>query len=374
MNSDQPLPGTAAMTAPASFPAGRAVRRGTNQVVKAYTELLVQVRTAGLQKRRRTFYISFLCVLVLFLCALGTGFVLLGSTWFQLLLAGGLGLLLTQFAFLSHELAHHQVFSSGKVNDWFARVLGCGVVGMSYSMWVAKHGAHHAYPNVKDKDPDIHTGVVAFHREGAETKHGLGALFTRHQGTLLFPLITFLGISLVADSVKVLFGRRKVRYRWLELALMGLRFGAYLAALFLMLPAGMAFAFLGVQLGVFGLYMGASFAPNHKGMPLLAADSRADFLTRQVLTGRNIRGGYWMDTLMGGLNHQVEHHLFPDMARPQLRAASRIVRSYCAERGIPYTETSLFESYGIVVRYLNGVGQFSMDPFDCPMVRSFRRP
>ena len=103
------------------------------------------------------------------------------------------------------------------------------------------------------------------------------------------------------------------------------RLALYLAVIFYFLPLGMAFAFVGVQMAVFGVYMGASFAPNHKGMPQLPAESKVDFLRRQVLTSRNIRGGTFIDTYMGGLNYQVEHHLFPNMARPHLR--SRRARS-----------------------------------------------
>ena len=85
----------------------------------------------------------------------------------------------------------------------------------------------------------------------------------------------------------------------------------------------MAFAFLGVQLAVFGLYMGASFAPNHVGMPIVARDAKLDFLSKQVLTSRNVSGGWWATVLMGGLNYQIEHHLFPSMPRPHLANARR---------------------------------------------------
>jgi fatty acid desaturase len=343
-----------------------------NPVIETYSALLKTVRARGLMRRRRTFYISLFAVLMLALGAAGTGFVLLGQTWFQLLIAAGLGVLFTQFAFLAHEAAHHQIFASGRANDWSARILGPLLVGMSYAMWVKKHTAHHQNPNTKGMDPDIHTGVVAFHEEGAATKHGLAAVFTRHQGTLLFPIILFLGFSLVLDSLKTLLGRQGVRYRYVELGLLVLRFGALLMALFLVLPWGMALAFVGVQMAVFGFYMGASFAPNHKGMPILEAGSRVDFLTRQVVTSRNIRGGFFMDTLLGGLNHQVEHHLFPDMARPELRRSNGLVREACARNGIEFTETSLLQSYAIVVAYLNRVGLSAVDPFECPLVRQYR--
>ncbi|NVM98796.1 acyl-CoA desaturase [Arthrobacter sp. SDTb3-6] len=344
----------------------------SNRVVESYSTLLRTVRAAGLMRRRRMFYLTVFAVLLLALGAAGTGFVLLGQTWYQLLIAAGLGILFTQFAFLAHEAAHHQIFASGRMNDWSARILGPLLVGMSYAMWVRKHTAHHQNPNTKGKDPDIHTGVMVFHEEGAATKHGVAAVFTRHQGTLLFPIILFLGYSLVLDSFKTLLGRRGVRYRYVEIGLLVLRFGALLTALLLVLPWGMALAFVGVQMAVFGFYMGASFAPNHKGMPILESGSRVDFLSRQVLTSRNIRGGFFMDTLLGGLNRQVEHHLFPDMARPELRRSTELVRATCERNGIELTETSLVESYAIVVAYLNRVGLTAVDPFECPLLRQFR--
>src|SRR5690606_20529602 len=122
--------------------------------------------------------------------------------------------------------------------------------------------------------------------------------------------------------------RHKVDQRWLEISMILARLAAYVAVIFLVLPFGMAFAFIGVQLGVFGVYMGASFAPNHKGMPIIPRETKVDFLRRQVLTSRNIKGGFLMDTFMGGLNYQIEHHLFPNMPRPALRRANEIVKEY----------------------------------------------
>jgi Fatty acid desaturase len=77
-----------------------------------------------------------------------------------------------------------------------------------------------------------------------------------------------------------------------------------------------------------GLYLGSVFAPNHKGMPILSRDDDSDFLRRQVLTARNVRGGRLTDLLLGGLNYQIEHHLFPSMPRPSLRRAQPLVHAY----------------------------------------------
>lgn len=147
----------------------------------------------------------------------------------------------------------------------------------------------------------------------------------------------------------------------------------YPALIFIVLSPGIAVVLLAVQLGIFGFYMGVSFAPNHKGMPIVPADAKLDFFSKQVRTSRNITGGWWATWLMGGLNYQIEHHLFPNMPRPHLAKARVIVRRFCAELEVPYTETSLLRSYGIVIAYLNRVGLAARDPFECPITAEFRR-
>ena len=83
---------------------------------------------------------------------------------------------------------------------------------------------------------------------------------------------------------------------------------------------------------------------------------------------RNIAGSRLLDTVMGGLNYQIEHHLFPSMPRPHLRLASPMIAQYCRDHGVPYTQTGLLQSYGIVVRYINRVGLGESDPFECPVL------
>ena len=122
------------------------------------------------------------------------------------------------------------------------------------------------------------------------------------------------------------------RHRAWEAALLAVHFAAYLGAVFLVLPPVKAVVFILVQQGLFGFYLGCSFAPNHKGMPVLAASDKTDFLRRQVLTSRNVRGGWLTDFALGGLNYQIEHHLFPSMPRPNLRRAQPLVAAFCAER------------------------------------------
>ena len=346
---------------------------GLENPTTTFASLLKTIREAGLLQRRTGFYMLVLSALALALGGLTTGFILLGDSWFQLLIAAGLGLVLTQVAFVAHEASHRQIFESGPANDRLGRILADGVVGISYAWWMTKHTRHHANPNTVGKDPDIEIDTISFIEEDAAKAKGVLAFVTRRQGYLFFPLLTLEGINLHFRSILTLFTAEKVDKRWLEFTLIGLRLSIYLAILFTFLPVGMAFAFLGVQMAVFGVYMGASFAPNHKGMPLIAEGAKVDFLSKQVLTSRNIRGR-GMSYFMGGLNYQIEHHLFPSMPRPHLKHAREIVIEHCKTIGVPYTETTLVRSYAIVVDYLNRVGLSARDPFDCPMVNQFRRP
>ena len=108
----------------------------------------------------------------------------------------------------------------------------------------------------------------------------------RHQGWLFFPLLTLEGFSLLVGSIRTGLQPGQVSHQRLEVALVVARLAAYVTVLLLVLPAGKAFAFFFVQSAVFGVCLGGSFAPNHKGMPIVPATSTIDFLRRQVLMSR----------------------------------------------------------------------------------------
>nr|WP_300266796.1 acyl-CoA desaturase [Microbacterium sp.] len=341
-------------------------------MAKAYRSVSQVVRELGLLRRAHWFYATVGAGIAVALGGAITGFILLGDSWFQLLIAAALGIIFTQIAFLAHEAAHRQILTSGPANFRLARIL-VGLVGMSYSWWDNKHTKHHGNPNQVGRDPDIEVDTVSFLETDAAKSRGLIRMITRRQGWLFFPLLTLEGLNLHYLSLKYLLTKKNVPGRWFELTLIVVRIAAVVVPVFLLLPLGMAFAFMGVQLAVFGVYMGASFAPNHKGMPIIEPGARLDFFTKQVRTSRNISGGWWVTALMGGLNYQVEHHLFPNMPRPYLAQAREIVRDYCLANDVPYTETTLLHSYAIVIEYLNRVGLAAGDPFDCPAVAQFGR-
>jgi fatty acid desaturase len=339
-----------------------------------YSALLHTVKDAGLLRRNRRFYAITFAAITVAMAGAWVGLVLLQDTWYTLLIAAALGVIFTQYAFITHEISHRQVFESGKVSEFSGRFMADLVVGISYSWWMSKHSRHHANPNTVGKDPDVEKDYIVFLEEDAKGATGIKRWLLERQGWLFFPILLAEGLNLhIHAFVEVFSKRRKVDKRALEIVLLAIRNVGYVALIFWLLPPGMAFAFIGVQLAIFGLYMGASFAPNHKGMPILPRDTKVDFLRRQVLTSRNIKSGVFMNHFMGGLNYQVEHHLFPNMPRPSLARAREIVMEYCAKLGIKYTEVGLFTSYGIVIKHLNEVGLAARDPFDCPAAQQFGR-
>jgi len=364
-------------SASSAVPANRIIKtgpRGVGNPVSEFAALLSTIRDAGLLRKRPLFYILTFAGITALVVAAWFGFALLQDSWLILIVAAVLGVLFTQYAFLAHEAAHRQVFESGKANDLTGRILADLLVGISYSWWMNKHTRHHGNPNTQGKDPDIEPDFIVFQKEDAAKIGKIGALFTRRQGWLFYPVLIFEGINLHRQAFATVFSKGKVDKRALEIVLLLVRNLTYLAVVFYFLPLGMAFAFVGVQLAVFGLYMGSSFAPNHIGMAILPHDSKVDFLRRQVLTARNIRGGWFMNIYMGGLNYQIEHHLFPSMPRPHLKRTREIVKEYCEAKNIKYTETNLFEAYGIVAAYLNRVGMAAgLNSFDCPSAMRYGR-
>jgi fatty acid desaturase len=351
-----------------------AAERGHAQerYASSYTDLAARVRASGLLRRRYGYYWVKMSLTVLALGGVVAGIVLLGDSWFQLLMAGVLAVVFTQFAFLGHDAAHRQIFASGRVNEWAGLVQGALLAGVSIGWWQTKHSKHHANPNKHGADPDVGSGAVAFTPYARAQRHGLSGYLADRQGWFFFPLLLLEALNLHSHSVRRIVSRAPMRHRGWEITFLLLRHGGYIAGLLLVMSPAKAAAFLGIQLGLYGLYLGGAFTPNHTGMPIVPPNLKIDFLRRQVLMSRNIAGGRFTHFALGGLNYQIEHHLFPSMPRPNLRHVQPLVRAHCAEQRISYTEKSLYASYGIVIRYLNNVGLAARDPFGCPLATQLR--
>ena len=323
-----------------------------------YAELSRQVKEAGLLERRRWSYTWRIAVAAALLAAGWAVFVLVGDSWWQLAVAVFLAAMFTQIGFLGHDAGHRQISGSRRVSRILGVLLGNLGIGLSYGWWVGKHNRHHAHPNTEGADPDISMRVLAFTEGQARASRGWSRALFRFQAYLFFPLLLGEAFSIHVASIRSL-ASRDSGARPAEAAALGIHVLGYLALVFLVLSPVKAIVFILVQQGLFGVYLGAAFAPNHKGMPILTAADRSDFLRRQVLTSRNVRGGWLTDLALGGLNYQIEHHLFPSMPRPALRHSQPLIMEYCRQRGLPYCQASLVGSYAQALRYLAIVGRSS---------------
>ncbi|MFF7899070.1 fatty acid desaturase family protein [Streptomyces sp. NPDC088817] len=337
-------------------PAAVRPRRARPDAGSDFARLSQRITEAGLLRRRPGYYTVRLGLVIGLLAAGWAAFAVLGDTWWQLAVAAFMALMSGQVALVAHDLAHRQVFRTRRASAIWGRLFGNLGIGMSYGWWMNKHTRHHANPNHEELDPDVAPDILVWSTEQARGSNGLARLVGGHQAFLFFPLLTLEGFNLHVASVRAL-RSPSMKSRLLEGILLFLHMAAYLSALFLTLSPGRAVAFVVVHQCLFGVYLGCTFAPNHKGMPTFTGDDRSDFLRRQVLTSRNVRGGRLTDVMLGGLNYQIEHHLFPSMPTPHLRRAQAVVRAYCAEIGVPYHETGLLRSYREALTHLHRVGE-----------------
>jgi fatty acid desaturase len=320
-----------------------------------YGELTAQIRELGLLRSRPWSYAGHFALALACLVGIVATMVVFSHSWWLLLVAPVFGVVATQIGFLGHDVGHLQVTKNATRMRILGLVDGNLMGGMSFGWWVSKHNAHHAHPNDLETDPDVRAGVLIFDAGQASGRRGLAGWTTRHQALLFFPFLLGEAVNLHVASARELF-TAGLRQRVPEAALMVTHFVLYALLLLTTLSWPQALLFAAIHKGVQGLYLGCSFAPNHKGMPMLDAEQAADPLLRQVLTSRNIRGGPFIDTALGGLNYQIEHHLFPSMPRANLRRAQPVVQKFCSDRGISYLEVGVIASYAAAIGHLHTVG------------------
>jgi fatty acid desaturase len=311
-----------------------------------FRELALQVRDAGLLERRSGYYAAKIALTIGTFAGGWVAFFLVGNSWAVLGVAALLGVMSTQLGFLGHDAGHQQVFGSRRGNRLLGMLVGDMLIGASFGWWVPKHSAHHAHPNQYGRDPDVGEGLVA------RPATAFGRLLARRQAEFFLPLMVLRAPGIHFSGIQRLL-RRRDREAAGEAVLLALHAALYLVAVFWVLSPAKAFAFVGLEQGIYSIYLGCSFAPNHKGMPIVADGERLTFAQRQVSTARNVTGGRLTTFLLGGLNYQIEHHLFPVMPRPNLVRAQRMVREFCAESGLAYREETFTRSWRCILSHLH---------------------
>lgn len=322
-----------------------------------YAELKRLVERNGLLRPRPGYYIGKIVAnaIVLVLGLVGLRLAGLGAGWWlaDVIL---LSFAFVQVALLGHDVAHFQFLRAGKLNTTLGLILGNLLVGVSRAWWNDNHSAHHARPNDVGSDPNVNILFLACSPEQGRSRPRWVQWVVRHQVALLIPIFALEFFSMHQQSLDYAIRRRPGCAR-AELWLIIAHYAAYFCILVIALGLPGALAFALVHHALTGVYMAMIFAPNHKGMPLASPRAAGGFLREQVLTSRNVHGNWFVDLAFGGLNYQIEHHLFPSMPRNNLSRVRPTVRAYCESLGVAYCETSLSASWREIVGHFGGVSR-----------------
>ncbi len=308
----------------------------------AYKALRTAVKERGLYERHYWFYTIYGALILAGIGISMTIVFLSDSIFVQFLNSLFLAVVLVQAGMLAHDLSHLQVFKSHQMNRFVGTLVWCFIAGISESKWYEKHNAHHANVNHVGLDPDLDIPFM-FSEEQVETKSWFERkLILPYQHILFWLALPFVYLNIVRYSIIYLISKPTPAHLG-ELALILLHFTWALIIPLLVLPTGAALVFFFTHVLFGGLYLSLVFAPNHKGEEVIAGEQRATWLN-QITSSRNIRPSPFIFFAFGGLNFQIEHHLFPNMPRLNYWQAYTMVKDFCREQAIPYNETSWWGS------------------------------
>jgi fatty acid desaturase/predicted heme/steroid binding protein len=371
---------------------------------KGYRDLRAKLVMMGMFKSSKLFY-AYKCSFNMAMWATAVAMVYFSDS-FAMHLGSALllGLFWQQCGWLAHDFLHHQVFKQRKYGDLVGIFWGDLMQGYSMQWWKNKHNGHHAVPNLhnstavsQDGDPDIDTmPLLAWSLKQAQSFRELRAdgkdspfvkFMIRWQAFTYFPILLLARLSWLNESFKTAYGlgastenaklemqRKGLQYPLLERAGIALHW-AWVAAL----SSGFGRFSVGYSLMYFltatcscGLFLALVFGLGHNGMATYDATTRPDFWKLQVTTTRNITGGhgfpqFFVDWLCGGLQYQVDHHLFPMMPRHNLAKCHKLVESFCKEWGVKYHEADLVDGTVEVLQHLQKVS----DDFIVDMIKEF---
>ena len=320
-----------------------------------YAELRRIIKKQGLLDRQPLYYSVKIPFTVAMVAASVAFLVVVDTWWLQLVNAAFLGCVFAQLGLIGHDAGHQQIFSSVRRNDLISLLVGF-LMALMPSWWNDKHNMrHHRSPNKIGEDADIDVSLLAFTEERALKSKGLARFSVKYQAFMFYPILPMSSISFLFAGIHYALTGGKVRYPLVEPMLVFAHLAAYFGLLFVFLSPLHAVLFIAVHKAMEGVYMGSVFAPNHKGMPVLEKGTTMGFLRQQVITSRDVSPHPVTDFVYGGLNYQIEHHLFPNMPRNNLKKARKVVKAFLQAHSIPYHETSVWGSQREILGYLHQV-------------------
>ena len=346
---------------------------------EGYRNLRTKLIASGYFQADPNYYI-WKVISTTFIGVLGTYLALTNeSLLMQFISACTIALFWQQCGWLAHDFLHHQVFKSNrKMGDLMGIIIGNVFQGFSVQWWKGKHNAHHAVPNLHassaeahDGDPDIDTmPLLAWSKTMAQQGKDSSAakFFIKYQAFFYFPILFFARLSWARESWKFAMGasdlsikgadedQKRMSYPISEKVGLVIHY-CWLGTTMYYMPGGWIRALLWFVAAetVCGLFLALVFGLGHNGMAVYPADQRPDFWKLQVSTTRNIKSNWFVDWFCGGLQYQVDHHLFPQLPRHNLAKVHKLVEQFCKEQEVEYHETNMWDGTVEVLSHLDAV-------------------
>ena len=328
-----------------------------------YAELRRMVIAAGLLERRYAYYLArtSFCFLLLLIC-IALPFVLPASFGWSAIVSIALGFTMVQIALIGHDAGHLEIFRKTTKNWLLGQLCWSITTGVSFWYWNDRHNRHHGHTNDLNEDPDIRGGgplAVAFTDDEAASRHGWRRAMIKYQ-----VILVALGMLLYTFAFRAegwLFALRSLRStrRVLEIIFLTLNIVLWIIFINVLGWRGLGIFLASNVVGSF--YFVALISPNHNGMPVWTRGIKLSFLERQVLSSRNLTSHPAWDFLYGGLNYQIEHHLFPTLPRANLKRAQALIQPFCEVHGLSYEVLNPLKAYWRVYLELRRVGSAAIE-------------
>jgi fatty acid desaturase len=260
----------------------------------------------------------------------------------------------TSISMLGHEGSHRSFSQSPFRNAVIVYLTFPLFAGLGALYWRDKHDRrHHAHPNVEGLDPDIQPFPFASSRAGHDACGRGERWFQRtFQRWLFWPMATLMTTGMRRSSMLFLARRRHERGRawWLEVACLTVHYVGWIVIPSIIFgPLAAISVYLAVW-AIVGICLALVFAPAHMGLPIIGEPNHE--WEHQLATTRNLELPRAISFFFIGLDHQVEHHLFPRIPHQNLPEAARITRAWCARNGVQYYSAPYLTALASAERFM----------------------
>ncbi|KAJ1688481.1 hypothetical protein LUZ63_019871 [Rhynchospora breviuscula] len=329
-----------------------------SEVSREYRRLVADFSKGGLFHRKGHSASASLLLMAVLLATIVYGVVYTESLPAHAACAVLMGIVWIQSGFLGHDSGHYNVMAQRwpGLNRAMQVLAGNCVTGISIGWWKRNHNVHHIACNSLDYDPDLQhiplfavsskffKSLTSVYYERRMVFDKFARFFVSYQHWSFYPVMCVARVNLFAQSIVLLLSKTHVPNRWQEV--LGVAFfWVWYPLLVSCLPSwGERVAFVLISFSVTGIQH-VQFCLNHFSTEVYVGPPKGnDWFEKQTMGTLNISCPPWMDWFHGGLQFQVEHHLFPRLPRCNLRLISPLVKELCKKYQLPYSSYSFLEA------------------------------